>query len=83
MQLSTVHRLPDPRQSTKDSDPSVSVVTNTTSSMMRVTTMTSGTICPDRGDSFPVDQGGFMMPDDRYPGRRQQAMQLNTRRHCL
>eukprot|EP00971_Amphidinium_carterae_P028169 554773-Amphidinium_carterae.1 len=45
--------------------------------------MTTRTISPDRRNTLPVDQGGFKVPDGRYPGRRQKPVQLDTRWHRL
>eukprot|EP00971_Amphidinium_carterae_P101429 2007749-Amphidinium_carterae.1 len=51
--------------------------------MMRVATMTSRTIGPNRSDTLPVNQGGLEVSDSRYPGRWKKPMQLDTRWHCL
>eukprot|EP00971_Amphidinium_carterae_P052957 1043132-Amphidinium_carterae.1 len=69
MQFSTVYGLPEPRQRTKDADLGVCVVSHTAPSMMRVTTVTSRTIGPDRSYALPVNQGGLKVSDGRYPRR--------------
>eukprot|EP00971_Amphidinium_carterae_P079638 1576002-Amphidinium_carterae.1 len=63
MQLRTINGLSEPRQRTKDTVLGVSVVANTTPPMVRVVTMTTRTIGPNRSDILPVNQGGFKVPD--------------------
>eukprot|EP00971_Amphidinium_carterae_P210760 4182342-Amphidinium_carterae.1 len=70
MQFSTVNGLPEPRQRTKDADMGVCVVAHTAPSMMRVATVTSRAIGPDRSNAFPVNQGRLKVSDGRYPRRR-------------
>eukprot|EP00971_Amphidinium_carterae_P019509 384069-Amphidinium_carterae.1 len=63
MQLSTIDRLPEPKQRTKDADLRVGVITYTTPSMMRVATMTPRAIGPDCSDTLPVNQGRLEVSD--------------------
>eukprot|EP00971_Amphidinium_carterae_P047078 927076-Amphidinium_carterae.1 len=51
--------------------------------MMRVTAVSTRPISPHSSNSFPVDQGRFKMPDDRYPGGRQKSVQPDTGRHSI
>eukprot|EP00971_Amphidinium_carterae_P193845 3846191-Amphidinium_carterae.1 len=63
MQLRTINRLSEPRQRTKNTHLGIGVVANTTPPMMRVVTMTTRTIGPNRSDTLPVNHGGFKVPD--------------------
>eukprot|EP00971_Amphidinium_carterae_P299498 5950414-Amphidinium_carterae.1 len=83
MKLGTVNRLSKPRQRTKDTVSCVGIVAETTSTMMGVTAVFTRSISPHSRNSLPVDQGRFKMPDGRYPGSRQESVQLDAGRHCI
>eukprot|EP00971_Amphidinium_carterae_P242173 4808609-Amphidinium_carterae.1 len=74
MQFSTVDGLPKAWQGTEDPFSCVSVVTDSTPSMVRVTAVAAGAIRPDSSDPCTVYQRRFKSADRRNPRRREQAM---------